>query len=332
MKHLTFHERELIMIYLSRGLSIREIARRIGRSFETVRREIIRNSYKKPHFPQYSASHAQHKAYSRSLYRKKDISKVRSIPNFENFMRSRLASWRSPQKIALARNAQNPHHTISFKSIYNFLHSPLGKKLLASFDKPLIKKYTKRKKTQNAKNIPHRIHISLRPLSFQYQFWHREADTFFGTNSLSHPVLILTEKLSRFSVLFKLPNKKSSTTFSFLRLFAQNFPVASITFDNGSEFAKHHLLRNFNINTFFTTPWKPTDKPQVENAIWRVRYFLPKSYDFKKLSQHSVEIVSNMINNIPLLVLDMKTPAQVFLYYKNLFKNQLTAFGVQSAI
>ena len=59
----------------------------------------------------------------------------------------------------------------------------------------------------------------------------------------------------------------------------------TITFDNGTEFAQHHVLADeLGIRTFFCGPARPWEEGAVENDIGRLRRPLPRS---KETSTHS---------------------------------------------
>ena len=50
----------------------------------------------------------------------------------------------------------------------------------------------------------------------------------------------------------------------------------TVTFDNGTEFARHHQLHALGIQTFFCDTHSPWQKGGVENAIGRMRRTLPR--------------------------------------------------------
>ena len=76
----------------------------------------------------------------------------------------------------------------------------------------------------------------------------------------------------------------------------------SITFDNGTEFAQHLLLVDqLDVQTFFCDPHSPWQKGTIENAIGRLRRFLPRSTNIdtiddepstphRRLQQHAAKM------------------------------------------
>jgi IS30 family transposase len=51
----------------------------------------------------------------------------------------------------------------------------------------------------------------------------------------------------------------------------------TVTFDNGTEFARHRALHSLSIDTFFCDPYAPWQKGGIENAIGRMRRFSPQN-------------------------------------------------------
>jgi IS30 family transposase len=86
----------------------------------------------------------------------------------------------------------------------------------------------------------------------------------------------------------------------------------TITFDNGTEFASHHKLRP-GLMTFFCDPHSPWQKGGVENAIGRMRRYLPRKTNLDTLSQKHITALVRRYNHTPRQCLDFQTPAEVFL-------------------
>ena len=83
----------------------------------------------------------------------------------------------------------------------------------------------------------------------------------------------------------------------------------SLTFDNGTEFAEHHRLR---IKTFFCDPHAPWQKGGVENAVGRIRRWLPRQTNLEDLDPNDVLNAAVAYNHTPRRCLDFQTPAEVF--------------------
>src|SRR5207248_7798984 len=57
----------------------------------------------------------------------------------------------------------------------------------------------------------------------------------------------------------------------------------TVTFDNGTEFARHHALHWLHLQTFLCDPYSPWQKGGIENAIGRIRRFIPRNTDLATL-------------------------------------------------
>jgi len=79
----------------------------------------------------------------------------------------------------------------------------------------------------------------------------------------------------------------------------------TITFDNGTEFACHHELHRFDIQTFFCDPYAPWQKGGIENAIGRLRRFIPAK-PICNLTPRQLSSLVAAYNNTPASVLTGK--------------------------
>src|SRR5262249_47747109 len=87
----------------------------------------------------------------------------------------------------------------------------------------------------------------------------------------------------------------------------------SITFDNGTEFALHYTLHDqLGIKTFFCDPRAPWQKGGVENAIGRLRRWLPRKTDLNRLSPQRLHQLALLYNHTPRRCLGFRTPVEVF--------------------
>ena len=85
----------------------------------------------------------------------------------------------------------------------------------------------------------------------------------------------------------------------------------SVTFDNGTEFARRHRLHDLGVQTFFCDTYSPWQKGGVENAIGRMRRFLTRKTDLATLDGHQFDLLVQMYNNTPRKCLGYRTPASL---------------------
>jgi IS30 family transposase len=88
----------------------------------------------------------------------------------------------------------------------------------------------------------------------------------------------------------------------------------STTFDNGTEFARCHLVENSHgTRLYFADPGCPYQRGTNENTNGLLRQFFPKGTDFRTVTPSELRRVENLMNNRPRRCLGYRTPAEVFL-------------------
>ena len=102
----------------------------------------------------------------------------------------------------------------------------------------------------------------------------------FGNRGKS--LLTLEERHSRLLLAQTLTSKAATPAVSAIAQLLSPFSPQwrrTVTFDNGTEFARHHQLHALEIQTFFCATRSPWQKGVVENGIGRLRRFLPQKTD-----------------------------------------------------
>lgn len=306
MKHLSITERDQIQILLSRWYTHREIWLALWRHHWTIDREIIKNTVKW----KYIAKKAQHKAYTRRLFCKKQLKKIRVNDNLEDFIRKRLREDRSPEEISWYRNNNYINLLISTPTIYKYIYSRFGywlsEHLYTKRSRPKKRKHKIKKQT-----IKYRTFINLRPqiIGLKKEFWNYECDLIMWKKTSSFCLLVLIEMKTRFKIVYLLPNKWAENIEQKLHEYIKKYSIKSITFDNWTEFANHYKLW---IPTYFCHPRSPREKPQVERWNRNIRRYYPKWTDFFNVTQEQIDIVVKKINNRPMKCLNYKTPTNMF--------------------
>ena len=328
-RQLCLQERETIAELFKAGQSIRQIAAALDRAPSTISREIRRNTG-------YGAKaiYRPHYADDQAWARRWTGSRMERQPALRTLVLDRLAMGWSPEQVCgrLAREYHNP--VISHETIYRFIYAQI--RATDNFDwrhylprSKFKRGYRGRKGGPINQHIKHRVALTQRPaiVDDRKQMGHWEADLMMFGNKKDN-LLVAQERVSRFIFMAKQTDKKSLRVAANLKRWFKPLPPAmrqTLTQDNGTEFARHHLLNEkLAMQTYFCDPHSPWQKGGVENANGRLRRFIPKKTDPRSLSHRAVSEIAKGFNNTPRKCLDFQTPAEVFLKQLLHFKCEST--------
>jgi IS30 family transposase len=121
--------------------------------------------------------------------------------------------------------------------------------------------------------------------------------------------------MSRVLVGARLPSKHAAPVARAIAETLSRLPQPlrrTVTFDNGTEFARHYELNAIGATTFFCDPHAPWQKGGIENAIGRMRRMLPRKTDLATLTADRFFALLALYNATPRKCLDWKTPAETF--------------------
>lgn len=298
------------------GRSIRQIASALHRQPSTIARELKRNAGTPS--TGYRPDFAQQKTAARRwtgsmLDRNRDLREQ---------VLGRLSQGWSPVQVAGRLERETGRAVISHETIYRFIYAQLIRT-----NKVAWRLYLPRGKTRRglrpgrggspALHIKQRISIDQRPLSVgdRQEPGHWEAD-FMLFSKQGQSVMVLHERTSRMTALVRPQNRLAEPTAQRLAQMLEPLPSPlrrSLTFDNGTEFAYHYRLRtSLGMDTYFCDPHAPWQKGGVENAIGRLRRWLPRKTDLENLSSDDITKTAQIYNHTPRKCLDFQTPAEVF--------------------
>ncbi len=311
--HLSFEEREVIARLRADGLSQDKIAQALGRSRSTIWRELRRNANK-------SGSYHPTSADGRYLARRQRLSLLERVGELAAYVVDRLNENWTPEQIAgwLKSGAEKTLRYISHESIYAWIYSSARRpeKLWK-----LLPRHRARRGFRPARAsrslIKDRKSISGRPntVNKRLEGGHWEGDLMICRKM--RPVLVMTERKSRFTIIARLKSKRADETAKMIMdIFRQLSPELrrSITFDNGGEFARHTMLREaFKMATWFCDAYASWQKGGVENMNGRLRRDLPRKINLDDMSDEDLQDIALMHNLTPRKCLRFKTPVQAIL-------------------
>ena len=316
---LSLDEREEISRCLVGKQSIREIARRLSRAPSTISREVKRNGGLK----HYRAVRAEQRAWDEALRPKP--CKLIDSPDLCKLIAVKLKRAWSPQQIAGWLKRQYPNNQemyVSHETIYKTLFIQTRGALKKELQKCLRSKRVVRKSRQSSLKrlglgkIPDAVSISERPASVEDRAipGHWEGDLICGSNNSY--IATLVERHSRFVMLAKVDDSKTSTVIAALIKHAQKLPkelYKSLTWDRGREIKDHkQFTLATDIKAYLCDPYSPWQRGSNENTNRLLRQYFPKSTDLSVHSQQKLSSVARQLNERPRKTLDYETPAQKF--------------------
>jgi len=311
---LTIEERCEIARLRASGFSIRQIAAALDRSPSTVAREMKRNRTQNG---QYRPGYADQQCRARRW----TGSKLDRNSQLRDSVLSGLAQGWSPEQVAgwLGRKTGEP--VISYETIYRFLYAQIARTKDYSWRHYLPRGKFKRGRRRRKRCSPSEFIALRRPVRERPKQaddrrtpGHWEADLMLF-KTYGQAILTLHERHSRLLVAVRAPSKAAAPIAKALRNILAPLPEPwrqTITFDNGTEFARHHDLHALNIQTFFCDTYSPWQKGGIENAIGRMRRTLPRKTDLATLPKDRFMKLIQSYNNTPRKCLDFQTPAERF--------------------
>jgi transposase, IS30 family len=312
-RHFSIEERCEIARRSKAGQSIRQIAAALDRSPSSVARELKRNGGSGSYAPTYATvqAHARRWKGSKLLRRAELQAQVLEL----------LKRGLSPEAVAGRLAFEKGKQVISYETIYRFIYAQIARTKDYAWRRYLPRAkakrgYRGRKGGSSALHIVGRVPIAERPAHFSNRanagHWEADSMQFFDYKTL----LALHERSSRLIWLQLQPTKQAAGVAKAIQSLLAPLPKKlrqSITFDNGTEFAQHHLLRkSLGIKTYFCDPYKPWQKGGVENAIGRLRRRLPRKTDLATVSSTQLRQLAALYNHTPRKCLGWQTPAEVF--------------------
>lgn len=311
----------------TQGRSIRQIAADLHRPPSTIAREIKRNKGRKVGYqPAFAEEQARARRWKGSrLERNADLRKT---------VLARLAQGWSPEQVSGRLARENAGERISHESIYRFIYTQIARTKDYSWRLYLPRAKSKRglrgrRGGSPASFIEKRVSIDQRPPEARTRqaYGHWEADLVMFAK-YGQAILTLHERRSRILLAARPDNKTADliaeTIADLLRIVPEQLR-RTLTFDNGTEFARHYRLHELGCQTYFCDPHAPWQKGGIENAIGRLRRTLPRKTDLATLSQQRFAELLAAYNATPRKCLDYQTPAEIFLAQLLHFKCESTS-------
>lgn len=358
-KHLQFHHYEFIISQMIRfnaenkGLKrnigktqfIRNIASTVGTSVSNIYSIIndatitVRDTYLNEHTELSAMAAFEKRSKNHKIPNNSKLDKAHDfITLVENEMKSnKLSSVDETINHLILHKADeiNGMETVSTKTFYNYIHE--GKVSIKPIDLPRM---LRRKTKKNWKTyIPKRqkgTSITERPeyIESREEFGHWEGDLVTGPrDGHNGAYLTLIERKTRFYYMIPITSKSSKKVYMQInrlnRFYGDDFKniFRSITFDNGSEFARWRDMekkprsKEKRTTIYFGRPYHSCDRASNENCNGLVRYFIKKGTDINTVPKEMTIEINDKINQKKRKILGYLPAEQLFL-------NELAKIGV----
>jgi IS30 family transposase len=309
-RHLTVEERDRIAQLVHQGFEQEEIAALLNRAPSTISRELRRNRTGDEYF----AAQAQRQAELRG--RERPLSRRMNDPQINEAVRRGLAQEWSPEQIVgriRKEHADDPAWHLSAQTIYDWIEQDANRDHWRSFLRRRGKRPSRKKQAETGEcariaDRPEVIEQRLRLGDF-------EGDTVLGPPGTGG-LATLVDRKSRYTIVVKIESKHADHVHQRIKQRLKELDEErrhSITFDNGTEFARcHRLEKHLGMELYFADPGCPYQRGTNENTNGLIRQYFPKGTDFRDISHHEVRQVEKTLNNRPRECLMFATPYEVF--------------------
>ena len=303
--HLSFEERFVIEKLYRAGSAIRRIADFLGRSVNTISREIKKHSVK----GMYDAVKAKRKSSAERWRAKKQCLKVALNGFLCVFVEEKLEKKWSPKQISgfLKRKYGI---VCSAKAIYKFAESR-GLEHLLFWGWNNHKGGWKRGRWKTAHDG--RKYIDERPV--RNELGHFEVD-FIVSKESAWVLLVAVDSVAKKTWIRKLPNRKRDTIRAALSSMFHGVALRSVTTDNDIAFTCWRELESLlHTQIYFTHPYHSWEKGLVENTNRWIRCFIPKRRDIESVTEEDLNEIHAFLNDRPREVIGFRMPSS---YYSNI--------------
>lgn len=317
-KYLTKDQRIKIEAYYRIKKKPCEIARLMGLHHSTIYRELKKGMFQRE-TPQggqrweYSAERAQ----QRHNYAQTSKGRPEKLGNdhaLANFLECKIVEDGYSPAAALGeikRKNLSFQTQICVATLYTYIDK--GYFMRLSNKNLVIKRHKKKRTYKSIERIktPLVPSIEQRPKHVEWRdsFGHWEMDTVVSGKGGKCTLLVLTERMTRKELLFKMPDKTAAATVAVLDRLERKTPhfkqiFQSITMDNGCEFAdwqgiQRSIKGGHRTTVYFCHPYSSWERGSNENCNRLVRRFIPKGADIGAYTDKQIKQIEKWINSYP---------------------------------
>jgi transposase, IS30 family len=317
-RYLSQDDRIEIADGLDRGESVKVIAARIGKSYQSVYKEIARNRNADGRYQPWFA-HGQ--AFQRR--RRPKVRRLACDAGLRAAVAGRLARRWSPAQISRWLRRRYPRRpswhlcaeTI-YEGVYRGLIAPVAAANLRTGRTYRRRRGRGRSRDGALKQCTRMRSIHARPAGVESrrEIGHWEGDLLVGAEQRS-AIATLVERKTRFTLLVRLPAGHSARAVgdALIAVF-RRLPARlrrSLTWDQGNEMFHHERIeQQTGLKIYFADPHSPWQRGTNENTNGLLRQYFPKGTDLGVWTEAQLDAVVAELNDRPRLCLNDRSPRQ----------------------
>jgi transposase, IS30 family len=301
------------------GVSVRQIAVRLGRSPSTVSRELFRNTGAGGYQPE----RAHRMAWERQQRPKQ--SALAKNPALLAVVQQMLDRRHSPEQVSGRLKVLYPDdpamrvsHESIYQSIYVYPRGELRRELRACLRTGRAVR-RRRGQRQTRSKIVGAVPIGQRPAEVDGRLvpGHHEGDLIKGSVASNSAVGTIVERVSGYLTLLPLPagHGAAPVADAIIKHMSKLPPwfARTLTWDRGTELAQHQrITAATGIQVYFADPYAPWQRGSNENTNGLLREYLPKGTDLSVHTEADLQAIADELNNRPRKRLGYHTPNEVF--------------------
>lgn len=320
-RRMTWTDRLTIERSYNKGASFRAVAAEVGFAVSSVYAEIQHGLY--PHMGaettrrpyHYSAQIAQDYADWQATAKGTPI-KLDHDHAYANYVSDQIQQGRSPDHIT-GTLKKSGKWTVSTPTLYRYIDrgyipGVTNKDLQEKPKRKRTYRPVKAKRPPKGKSIEHRSE----EVNLRNTFGHWELDSLVGkAKGQGESVLVLTERMTRYELILRVPNKTSSATVQALESILPGFPrdtFRTIAVDNGSEFQGLPTLETDVLSVYYCHPYSSCERGSNERNNRIIRRFLPKGKSLRRVTQQDCDNIAAWMNDMPRKILGYATAKELF--------------------
>jgi IS30 family transposase len=315
---------------------VAKIAEALGKCRKTIYNEIerglcVQQTSEYEFVERYCADVAE-KRYQENLRAKGPDIKLGNDYDFSEYIEDQIINKRRSPGAALAQikiDGKEFKTHICETTLYNWIYKGV---FLNLSDQDLLYKGKRRnegkreQKTEGWARPPKGDTIEHRPeeVNNRDTFGNWEMDSVIGCKGSKAALVVLTERLTRYPMIFWVPDHTMESVVRALDRLERRMGAKfrrvflSITVDNGSEFQdcagmeRSKRARTPRTKIYYCHPYSAYERGSNENMNRIIRRFFPKGTNFDDVTAAEVAQVEEWLANYPRRILDWATPKMLF--------------------